>query len=143
MHIYIWYICVCIFIWTKKRTTSLFLFVNKQLCYSRQNKNFSVKVFPWGRIWWRNGVMLNSLHNDILMIRRRNGYFFTEVKIVQLWNYRFFTQANWLFWVAFSIKPKGFTLSSFSLFILLSIESFLLFWYPITPPTPTPQINNL
>ena len=32
---------MCIFICTKQRTTSLFLFVNKQLCYSRKNKNFS------------------------------------------------------------------------------------------------------
>ena len=36
------HIYVCIFICTKQRTTSLFLFVNKQLCYSRQNKNFSI-----------------------------------------------------------------------------------------------------
>ena len=28
-----------------KRTTSLFLFVIKQLCYSRQNKYFSIKIF--------------------------------------------------------------------------------------------------
>ena len=27
--------------------TSLFLFVNKQLCYSRQNKNFSIYFFTF------------------------------------------------------------------------------------------------
>ena len=35
---------MCIFICTKQKTTSLFLFVNKQLCHSRQNKNFSIKL---------------------------------------------------------------------------------------------------
>ena len=40
-------IYVCIFICTKQRTTSLFLFVNKQLCYSRQNNNFSSKISSW------------------------------------------------------------------------------------------------
>ena len=38
-------IYVGMFICIKQRTTSLFLFMNQQLCYSRQNKNFSILVF--------------------------------------------------------------------------------------------------
>ena len=46
---------MCIFICTKQRTTSLFLFVNKQLCYSRQNKIFSIGSFLFNsdKLCWK------------------------------------------------------------------------------------------
>ena len=41
---------MCVYLFAPDRGQPLFLFVNKQLCYSRQNKNFSIKTFQFKRI---------------------------------------------------------------------------------------------
>ena len=46
---------------TKQRTTSLFLIVNKQLCYSRQNNNFSIKKI----IIFQNLLLLERLSAEV------------------------------------------------------------------------------
>ena len=53
------YMCVCMYMCIKQRTTSLFQFMIQQLCYSRQNKTFLI-----------NGSLLSNVLIFLLDRRR-------------------------------------------------------------------------
>ena len=59
---------VCMFICTKQRTTSLFSFMIQHLCYSRQNKNFSIEFLKAYFHQKSNRLKPFSMINDIFQL---------------------------------------------------------------------------
>ena len=84
------------FICTKQRTTtSLFLFVNKQLCYSRKNKNF-LMCNSGGFIWKLKTQNMRIFYDHLLRflnntIRNKNSIF----TLLRLWtNLKLYNDPN-------------------------------------------------
>ena len=97
---------MCIFICTKQRTTSLVLFVNQQLCYSRQNKNFSIKLYSLlgiqdaYNVWYTSNLPLQSV--EMRICRRNFQIDWRELKarqhpneILWIWQMTFF-ELKWI-----------------------------------------------